>query len=434
MKTILSLMFALCAATNVFSQEAQPQAQSGAEAMTAKAAQQYGVDADLLGAMVSLARENKGLPTPSGIGPMKIPAESCPVSSGTLVQMQKAPAIAIEQSASCLSSLFTTFQPEGLLTAKSADKLNVPSAAQLAAYYAYGKKAADPRALETPFVKSVMEKYKQLKSIRAIKEQAAQKEGQEQDKPAKQAKETQVCKKCMQVNPETLKSIAGLNAMYDGSAVNLQNAELVPSVNKMAEISTEKSTGKKKKQKSPTFQYGESIRGTPLSDAKMAKLVPAKADKYDKYIVKYATAKGLDPKIIKAWIAAESSFNPNATSSVGAKGLIQLMPATAKMMAQRMGEGKTYKDSLRTDPEYNIRLGVEYIDYLYELAGKKFMGGKTTNPADMPEWVTERVIASYNAGPSVMDNTRFSSGVRGYVNKILSLKDSKYITIDENAK
>ena len=51
---------------------------------------------------------------------------------------------------------------------------------------------------------------------------------------------------------------------------------------------------------------------------------------YDGYIRASATRHGVDPALMKAMMHTESAFNPNARSPVGAQGLMQLMPATAR--------------------------------------------------------------------------------------------------------
>ena len=77
----------------------------------------------------------------------------------------------------------------------------------------------------------------------------------------------------------------------------------------------------------------------------------------------------------------ESAFNPRAVSSAGARGLMQLMPATAKRTAQRFGVGFDL-DRLVQDPAYNAKLGSAHLGELME------------------DWKGSYILAfaSYNAG------------------------------------
>ncbi|WP_412776205.1 lytic transglycosylase domain-containing protein [Thalassospira lucentensis] len=90
-----------------------------------------------------------------------------------------------------------------------------------------------------------------------------------------------------------------------------------------------------------------------------------------------------DPGLVHAIMRQESLFNPNAVSSAGARGLMQLMPATAKRMAQSLDlEYET--ERLTEDPSFNIAVGRAYLARLLD------------------RWGGEEVltIASYNAGPT----------------------------------
>ena len=96
-----------------------------------------------------------------------------------------------------------------------------------------------------------------------------------------------------------------------------------------------------------------------------------RASKYDPIIELYSAKYGVDPTLVRAVIQVESDFNPQCVSHKGARGLMQLMPGTAK----RYGVTRVH------DPEQNIQGGIRYLAYLLELFG------------DMP-----RALAAYNAG------------------------------------
>jgi hypothetical protein len=89
-------------------------------------------------------------------------------------------------------------------------------------------------------------------------------------------------------------------------------------------------------------------------------------------IMKYAEKYQLDPWLLRGIIEVESAFHPNATSCVGAGGLMQLMPGTAR----HLGCGDRY------DPEQNIAAGARYIRQMYDKFGDYNLA-----------------IAAYNAGP-----------------------------------
>ncbi len=100
-------------------------------------------------------------------------------------------------------------------------------------------------------------------------------------------------------------------------------------------------------------------------------------DAYNSEITAAAAQYGVDESIVRAIIHAESSFNPNAISRVGAQGLMQLMPATAR----RFGVSNAF------DPAQNIRGGVQYLAWLL----KRFNGNLTL------------AAAGYNAGEGAVD-------------------------------
>jgi soluble lytic murein transglycosylase len=91
----------------------------------------------------------------------------------------------------------------------------------------------------------------------------------------------------------------------------------------------------------------------------------------------------IDPALALAVIRQESSFDPGAVSPAGARGLMQLMPATAAGVAGDLGIAHS-QAMLTSDPDHNMRLGTAYLS---ELLGDQ--GGSYV-----------RAIAAYNAGPS----------------------------------
>ena len=97
------------------------------------------------------------------------------------------------------------------------------------------------------------------------------------------------------------------------------------------------------------------ITGAPPTEPQLAPK-PAKPTQYDAIIEKYAGDYRLDPHLIRSIIATESGFNPKAVSPKGARGLMQLMPATAA----RLGVQNSF------DPEQNIQGGIKHFRSLLD--------------------------------------------------------------------
>lgn len=90
----------------------------------------------------------------------------------------------------------------------------------------------------------------------------------------------------------------------------------------------------------------------------------------------------IDPALVHAIIRQESRFNPTAISPSGAQGLMQLIPSTAQYMARKNGHSE---DLSAITPEMNMRLGQDYIGYLF-------------NDSAVQGDLVSMLIA-YNAGP-----------------------------------
>ncbi len=89
--------------------------------------------------------------------------------------------------------------------------------------------------------------------------------------------------------------------------------------------------------------------------SRRTRTVAMAAPRYRDEIATASERTGLAPELITAVIAAESNFDPNAVSSKGAQGLMQLMPATAASLGVRNV----------WDPRQNIRAGADYLARLY---------------------------------------------------------------------
>ncbi len=138
---------------------------------------------------------------------------------------------------------------------------------------------------------------------------------------------------------------------------------------------------KKDKELRTKLKYASSV-----NPAEFEQFIKTSSDKY-----------GVNPSLVKAVIHAESGYNPNAVSSKGASGLMQLMPSTAKSL----------KVVDRFNPKDNVEGGVKYLRFLLD-----------TFRGDVP-----LAVAAYNAG---LNKVARYGGIppynetRTYVNKVLS--------------
>ena len=142
---------------------------------------------------------------------------------------------------------------------------------------------------------------------------------------------------------------------------------------------------KKDKELRTKLKYASSV-----NPAEFEQLIKSCSEKY-----------GVNPSLVKAVIHAESGYNPNAVSSKGASGLMQLMPGTAKSL----------KVADRFNPKDNVEGGVKYLRFLLDT----FRGDVSL------------AVAAYNAG---LNKVAKYGGIppynetRTYVNRVLSYMKS----------
>jgi soluble lytic murein transglycosylase len=130
--------------------------------------------------------------------------------------------------------------------------------------------------------------------------------------------------------------------------------------------------------------------------------------KYSEFINKYATQYKVDPILIKAIIKAESNFVSNAVSSKGAIGLMQIMPATGKQIAQYL-QIKNFKEEMLFNPETNIMFGICY----YKILNTMFDGNSNL------------ILASYNAGLGNVTQWRQMNPIVEYDSEQMPFNETK---------
>lgn len=125
---------------------------------------------------------------------------------------------------------------------------------------------------------------------------------------------------------------------------------------------------------------------------------PTMKTAYTPIIVNYAREYGVPVELAHAVIKVESNFNPKARGRAGEIGLMQIKPATARMLG--------YSGSTRGlyDPETNIRFGMKYLAMAHELSGG----------------VTCGTILRYNAGHGA---TRMNPTSKRYCGKVQAMID-----------
>ena len=112
---------------------------------------------------------------------------------------------------------------------------------------------------------------------------------------------------------------------------------------------------------------------------------------YGDHVRAAARTVGLDPYIVAAVIREESSYDPRARSGVGAMGLMQLMPDTARLVAQELGRPLQEIAAL-WEPPVNITLGSRYLAQLNARFRDPLLAVAAYNagPHRVQRWVAER--------------------------------------------
>lgn len=114
--------------------------------------------------------------------------------------------------------------------------------------------------------------------------------------------------------------------------------------------------------------------------------------RFDQELLAAAREDGLDPALVAALILQESSYDPGALSRAGARGLMQVMPATGRTIAR--AKGVRFKRAALHDPATSLDFGTHYLRQMSE----RYAGA------------VEKVLAAYNAGPHRVDAWTLARG------------------------
>lgn len=134
----------------------------------------------------------------------------------------------------------------------------------------------------------------------------------------------------------------------------------------------------------------------------------ARISAVDPWITQAATKHRIDPDLLRGMVWVESRFDPRAQSPAGARGLMQLMPDTARALAKRIGG--QHPDSY--DAQFNVLAGTLYLSDMLA----RYRGDMTL------------ALAAYNAGPGNVDRWLAEDGElpprsREYAALVLAAKD-----------
>lgn len=132
--------------------------------------------------------------------------------------------------------------------------------------------------------------------------------------------------------------------------------------------------------------------------------------RHEDVIRQQAAAKDLDPALVAAVIYTESHFI-DQTSHAGARGLMQITPATAQAIAQRTG-GTAFTQADLATPQVNISYGTWYLRHLLDLYGGDEVAA----------------LAAYNGGIGNVNKWRAATGGRLIVSEIPFGETRAYVT------
>lgn len=134
-------------------------------------------------------------------------------------------------------------------------------------------------------------------------------------------------------------------------------------------------------------------------------------------LVKYADQYDLPYSLVLSIIDLESGFQQNLVGTSKDRGYMQIIPATERWLAHTFGEelGLEYDPSRIFEPEYNLALGIKYLDMLRNNHGEDY----------------ERILSEYNRGPGNL--ARYYSAYRTYstsYSRTVLSREKKYLALN----
>ena len=127
----------------------------------------------------------------------------------------------------------------------------------------------------------------------------------------------------------------------------------------------------------------------------------------------------IEPDLIASVIWAESSFRPNAISSKGAVGLMQVLPSTAVYISKKVGlpEGDL------ENPTHNILVGVAYLRYLLDRFGcvRTALIAYNAGEGNVARWLNDQNFSAEVNGKRVLVTTPYRE-TNAYVEKVLGTR------------
>lgn len=141
--------------------------------------------------------------------------------------------------------------------------------------------------------------------------------------------------------------------------------------------------------------------------------------KYEAYVEKYCKLYAVEPDLVYAIIKQESNFNENAQSFAGAIGLMQVLPATAREVAEELNSiDETALDL--NDEETNIQIGIKYLASLIKRYDRNMyiaIAAYNAGLGNVDKWFKEE-YETYDTYEKIIEQVEFEE-TRKYVSNVI---------------